>query len=89
MSSTVMLGQVVKWPFLMAWSQFLFTGISRAMYYNLVISGLLLASRALSAAGCFCLDGPVGLMVRLTCHIPDVEYLLPYRTISPSLTTLR
>ena len=31
----------------------------------------------------------MGLLVRLNCHIPDVDDLLPYSTVSPSLTTLR
>ena len=35
MSSIVRLVQVVKWPFLMAWSKALFTGIKRAMWYHL------------------------------------------------------
>ena len=53
MSFTFILGQVVKWPFLMAWSNVFFTGIKRAAWYHLASSGLLLATRALSAAGCF------------------------------------
>ena len=31
----------------------------------------------------------MGLLVRLTSHIPDVDYLLPASIIIPSLTTLR
>ena len=53
MSFTFILGQVVKWPFLMDWSNVFFTGIKRAAWYHLASSGLLLATRALSAAGCF------------------------------------
>ena len=87
-SSTVGLGQVVKWPFLVAWSKVFFTGIKRAVWYHLDIYGLFLASRALSDAGCFWIGVPVGLLVRLTCHIPDVDDMLPSITVSPFLTTL-
>ena len=89
MSSTVRLVQVVKWPFLMTWSKVLFTGLKRYAWYHLDRSVLLIAARALSAAGCCWLGGFVGLLVRLTCHMPDVDDLLPSSTISPSLTTLR
>ena len=89
MSFTVMLGQVVKWPFLMARSKVFFTGLKRATWYHLARSGLRLAARALSAAGYCLIDGPVGLLVRLTCPIPDMDDLLPSSTVSPYLTTLR
>ena len=52
-SSTVRLVQVVKWPFLMAWSKVFFTRLKRAACYHLASSSLLLSARALSAAG-FC-----------------------------------
>ena len=87
MSPTVRLVQVVKWTFSMAWIEVLFTGLNRAEWYHLDSSGLLLASRALSAAGCF-LGGLVGLLVMLTCHMPDLYDLLPSSTVSPSLTEL-
>ena len=89
MSSTVRLGQVVKWPLLMALSKFFFTGIKRAVWYHLASSVLFLATRALSADGCFCIGGLVGLLVRLTFYIPDVDDIFPSSTVSPSLTTLR
>ena len=89
MSSTVRLSQVAKWLFLMAWSKFFFTGIKKYAWYHLDIYGLLLAARALSAAGCFCLGGTVGLLVRLTCHITDVDDLLPSSTVSTYLNKLR
>ena len=63
--------------------------INRAVWYYLDISGLFLAAMALSAAGCLWLGGLVGLLVRLTCHIPDVDDLFPSSTVSPSFTTLR
>ena len=44
-SSTVSLGQVVKWPLLMAWIKVFLTGLKRDAWYHLAISGLLLASR--------------------------------------------
>ena len=87
MSCTVRLVQVVKWPFLMTWSKVLFTGLKRYAWYHLDRSVLLLAARSLSAAGCFWLGGFVGLLVRLTCPMPDVDDLLTSSTISPSLTT--
>ena len=89
MSSTIRLVQVVKWLFLMAWSKVFFTGIKSVVWYHLDSSGLLLASKALSATGCLWLGGLMGLLVRLTCHIPDVDNLLPSGTVSPYLTTLR
>ena len=89
MSSTVRLVQVVKWPFLMAWSKVLFNGLKRDAWYHLARSGLLLASRTLSAVGCCWLGGPVGLLVLLTCHMPDVVDLFPSSTVSPYLTKLR
>ena len=89
MSSTVRLGQVAKWPFLMAWSKVSSTEINRAALYHLASSRLLLAARALSAAGCCWQGGLLELLVRLTCHIRDVDDLLTFSTISTSLTTLR
>ena len=89
MSSTVRLVQVAKWPFLMAWSKVLFTGIKMATWYHLDSSGLLLSVRALSSAGCFWLGGLVGLLVRLTYHMPDLDDLLTSSSVIPSLTTLR
>ena len=79
---------MVKWPLLMAWSNFLLTGMKRTAWYHLDNSGLLLADRALSAAGCCFLGGWLGLLVRLTFHIPDVVDRLPYSTVIPSLTIL-
>ena len=89
MSSTVRLGQVAKWPFFMAWSKVLLTGIKRDAWYHLASSGLLLSARALSAAICFCIYSTVGLLVKLTCYITDVDDLLPSSKVIPSLNTLR
>ena len=52
MRSTVRLGQVVKWPFLMAWSKVLLTGLKSVAWYHLGSSGFLLVVSALSDAGC-------------------------------------
>ena len=87
-SSTFRLGQVVKWPFLMALSKVFLTKLNWDAWHHLASSGSLLASRALSAAGCLFLGGWVGLLVRLTCHMPDVVDLFPSSTVIPSLTTL-
>ena len=89
MSYTVRLGQVVNWPFLMAWSKVFFIGINRAAWYHLDSSGLILADRALSDAGCCWICGLVGLLVRFTCHMPDVDDLFPSSTFILSLTKLR
>ena len=89
MSSTVRLGQVVKWPLLMDWSKVLFTGIKRAEWYHLASSGLILAVRALSDDGCFWIGGLVGILFRLICHMHDVVDLSTSSTIIPSLNTLR
>ena len=51
MSSTGRLGQVKKWPFLMAWSKVFFTGLNSATWYYLASSGFLLSARVLSTAG--------------------------------------
>ena len=58
-------------------------------WYHLVRSGLLLAARALSAAGCFWLGGCSGFLVMLTFHMPDVFDRLTSNNVSPSLTKLR
>ena len=88
MRSTVRLGQVVKWPFLMAWSKVLLTGLKSVAWYHLFSSGFLLDDRALSAAGCWLIGGWLGLLVKLICLMPDVFDQLPYNTVSSSLTTL-
>ena len=79
---------MVKWPFLMAWSKVFFTGINRVAWYHVDSSGLLLTYRALSTSGCCWLGGLVGLLVRLTCHILGVNYMLPSSNVIPFLTTL-
>ena len=89
MSSTIRLIQVVKWPFLMAWSKVLWTGLNSVAWYHCDISGLLLTTRALSYAGCCCLGGWSGLMVRLICHMPDVFKRVPSNTVMPYFTKLR
>ena len=88
-SSTVRLVQVVKWVFLMAWSKFILTRLNRAVWYHLAISVLILAARVLSAYSCCFLGGWLGLLLMLTCHMPDVVGRLPSSTIISSLTTLR
>ena len=60
-----------------------------AVWYHLAIFGLLLAAMALSASGWCWLGGPVVLLFSLTFQIPDVDYLIPSSTVSPSLTKLR
>ena len=89
MSYAGRLGQVVKWPFLMAWSKDFFTGIKRVAWYHLDISAFVLAARALCAAGHYWIGGPVGLLVRLTCHIPDGDDLFPSSNVIQYLATLR
>ena len=49
MRYTVMLENVVKWPFLMAWSNVFLTGMNSVVWYHLSRSGFHLASRSLSA----------------------------------------
>ena len=66
MSYTVMLDQVVKFKFLMDWSNVFFTGVKRDAWYHLDRPGLLLSARLLSATDCFCIGGTVVLLVRLT-----------------------
>ena len=66
MSYTVRLGQVLKWPFLMAWSKVFFSGLNRAMWYHLYSSVLLIVSRALSASVCCFLGVHLGLLVMFT-----------------------
>ena len=87
--SNFRLGQVVKWPLLMAWIKVLLTGLNRATWYYLASYVLLLVDREFSAAGCFLLGGWLGLMLRLTWHMPDVIDWLPASTVIPSLSTLR
>ena len=89
MRSTIRLGKVVKWMLLMAWSKVFLTGMESAMWYHLSRSGLLLAARPLSAAGCCSLGVWLGLLFMLTCHIPDVFDQFPSNNVRTSLTTLR
>ena len=89
MRSTVRLGQVVKWPFLMAWSKVFLNGLKSVVWCHLASSGLLLSAIALSYDVCFFLGGWLGFLVRLTYHMPDVFYQLPFNIFLPSLTTLR
>ena len=89
MRSTVRLGHVVKWHFLMDWSKVLFSGLNSMAWYYLDSYVLLLAAWTLSDSGCFCTGGWSGFLVRLTCNMPDVFDRLPYNTFSPSLTKLR
>ena len=65
-SSPVRLVQVVKWPFLMAWSKIFFSGLNRSMWYHLYSSVLLIVSRALSASVCCFLGVHLGLLVMFT-----------------------
>ena len=89
MRSTVRLDHVVKWPLLMACSNFFLTRLKFLEWYHLASSGLLLAAKALSANGCCWIGGCSGLLVRLTCHTPDEFDRLPSNTIRPFLTKLR
>ena len=66
MSSTIHLGQVIKWPFLMACSKVFLDGLKRSSWYHLASSGLLIVARSFSAAGCCLIGGWLGVMVRLT-----------------------
>ena len=89
MRSTFRLVQVVKWPFLIAWSNFFFTGLNIVAWYHLDRYILILAVRSLSSSGCFLLGRWSGLLVMLTCHMSDVFDQLPSNTVSPSFTTVR
>ena len=89
MRSTVRLGQVVKWPFLMAWSKVFLNGLKSVVWCHLASSGLLLSAVAFSSGVSFFLGGRSGLLVRLTYHMPDVFYQLPSNIVIQSLTTLR
>ena len=88
-SSTVSLGQVVKWPFLNSWSKVFFTRLKRSAWYHLDRSGLILAARVLSVSGCCLVGGWLELLVSLTCHMPDVVDWFPSSTVRPSLNELR
>ena len=89
MSSTIRLIQVVKWPFLMAWSKVLLTGLNRSVWYHLASSVLIISARSLSDAGCCLLGVWSGLLVKLTCNMPDVVEQFTSSTVIPYLTTLR
>ena len=78
MRYTVRLENVVKWTFLMAWSNVFLTGMKSVVWYHLSSSGLLLTSRSLSAIFPFWVGGWLVLLVRLTYHMPDVFDRLPF-----------
>ena len=86
--STVRLGHVEKWPFLMAWRRILRLGIKNAAWYHCASSGLVLSDRPLSAAGHGWIDGWSGLLGRLTCHMPDMFDRVNSNTVRPYFTTL-
>ena len=88
MRFTVRLGQVVKWKFLMSWNKVLLNRLKSGVWYHLARYGLILAARALSAAGCCWFGGWSELMVRLKCHMTDVFDRLTYNTVILSFTTL-
>ena len=72
MISIVRLGHVAKWPFLMAWRGVLRTGLNSMAWYHCANSGLVIAVGELSTAGIVELGAWPGMLVRLTCHRPDV-----------------
>ena len=59
------------------------------MWNHLASSDLLLAAIIFSADGCCCIGFTMGLLIRLTYHIPYLDDMLPSITVIPSLTTLR
>ena len=89
MMSTVMLVNVVSFPFLVAWSTVFLIRLKSATCYHLASSGLLLSDRKLSTTICCWIGGWSGLLVRLTCHMHDVFDRLSSNTVSPYLNTLR
>ena len=86
--SAVRLVYVEKWPFFMDWIIFLWTGVNRVAWYHCSSSVLVIAQRALSAAGCFWLGRWSVFLVSLTCHILYMFYQVPFNTVKSSFTTL-
>ena len=85
--STVSLVNVAKWNFFIDWSKILRKGLTSVVWYHCTSFGLILAVRELSDAGYFWLGGWSGLLVSLTCHMPDVFDQVNYNTVRPSFTT--
>ena len=86
--STVRLVHVEKWTLLMYWSKVLRTGLNSVTWYHCDISGLVISDSLFSATGCCWLGRWSGLLVRLTCHMPDVFDRVHYHTVRPYFTTL-
>ena len=72
----------------MDWIIFLWTGVNRVAWYHCSSSVLVIAQRALSAAGCFWLGRWSVFLVSLTCHILYMFYQVPFNTVKSSFTTL-
>ena len=89
MSYTARLVGGVKWPFLMACIKVFLARLNRAAWYNLDRYDLLLSARVERSDSCCLLSGWLGLLVRLTCRMPDVVGRFPSSTVSSSLTKLR
>ena len=87
--STVRLGHVEKWNFLIYWRRVFTTGLNSVAWYHCTISGLILATGALSAPGCGWLGGWSELLVRLTCHMLDVFEWVHSNIVITPLTKLR
>ena len=89
MNSTVRLVHVAKWTFLMYFRRVLRTGLNSVTWHHCDNSVFVISARALSAADRGGIGGRPGMLVRLTCHTPDVFYQVTYNTVSPYFTTFR
>ena len=81
--STVSLGYVNKWTFLMDWRRVLRTVINSVAWYHSDRSGLVIDSSAYSSTGCGWLGQWYGFLVRLNCHMLDVFDRVPSNTFRP------
>ena len=70
--STVRLGHVEKWTFLISRRRAFQTGLDSVEWYHYSGYVLVLDARALSAADRGWLSGWHGFLSRLTCHITDM-----------------
>ena len=88
MISTVILGHVEKWKFLMAWRNVLRTDKKSSTLYHCVNYGLVIFDRVLSSASLRELGGLSGMLFRLTCHTHYVFYWWPSSIVRMLFTKL-
>ena len=88
-SSNVRFGHVAKYPFLMDCRRFWRTGLNIVEWYHLDRSGFVLSDRSLGDTGLGEFSLVNNMLVRLTCHMPNLSDKCPSSIVRTLSTTLR